>query len=148
MGTNIVWTLYAFNRAHKKMNGLYHGYAKKVGLSDAAFWLLYSLYEHDNFCTQKDLCDEWCFTPQTLNSALKALEQKGFISLEPVPNNKKNKRVCFTESGEKLTADTVVPLVRAEERAFERLTENERTALLSITQKQIEILTEEINKIE
>ena len=52
MEVSTVFVLATFNRLHKKMNVLYHDYAKSVGLSDAAFWLLYSLYEHGQSCTQ------------------------------------------------------------------------------------------------
>lgn len=45
MEVSTIFVLATFNRFHKKMNVLYHDYAKSVGLSDAAFWSLYSLYE-------------------------------------------------------------------------------------------------------
>lgn len=142
-----VFVLTAFNQAHKKMNVIYHNYAKSVGLSDAAFWLIYSLYEHGYPCTQRELCGSWFYAPQTINSALKALEEKGLITLEAAPNNRKNKQVRFTESGDELVREKLVPLVQAEERSFERLDEEERSRLLEITQKHIGILEEEINKL-
>lgn len=142
-----VFVLTAFNQAHKKMNVIYHNYAKSVGLSDAAFWLIYSLYEHGYPCTQRELCESWFYAPQTINSALKALEEKGIITLEATPNNRKNKQVRFTEIGDELVREKLVPLVQAEERSFERLDEEERSRLLEITQKHIGILEEEINKL-
>ena len=144
----IVLVLSKFNRAHKKMNGIYHNYAKKVGLSDAAIWLLYSLYEHGHPCTQKELCEEWFYPPQTINTALKSLEEKGFVWLELVPKSRKNKQILFTEAGKVLVEEKISPLVQAEERSFERLDEQERNHLLAITQKHIKILEEEIGKIE
>lgn len=63
MALSTVYTLAVFNQAHKKMNVLYHNYAKSAGMSDAAFWLLYSLYEHGRPCTQKDLCGSWFYAP-------------------------------------------------------------------------------------
>lgn len=143
----IVFVLSNFNQAHKKMNVLYHNYAKSVGLADAAFWLLYSLYEYGRPCTQKDLCNAWFYAPQTINSALKSLEEKGLIRLELAPKSKKNKQVLFTETGENLVKEKIAPLVRAEERSFERLDEQEREQLLTITQKHIGLLEEEINRI-
>lgn len=53
MEVSTLFVLAAFNRFHKKMNVLYHEYAKSVGFSDAAFWLLYSLYEHGQPCTRE-----------------------------------------------------------------------------------------------
>lgn len=148
MEFSTVFVLATFNRLHKKMNVLYHDYAKSVGLSDAAFWLMYSLYECGQPCTQKSLCASWFYAPQTINSALKSMEERGFITLELAPKSRKNKQVFFTETGKALVEEKIVPLVNAEERSFERLDELERNQLLTITQKHIEILEEEISKIE
>lgn len=147
METPIVLVLAAFNRAHKRMNVLYHNYAKAVGISDAAFWLMYSLYEKGGPCTQTELCQIWFFTPQTINSALKSLEKQGLITLDFAPNSRKNKQFFFTEDGKQLVMEKIIPLVQAEEQSFLRLDEQERNALLTITQKHIGILEEEINRI-
>lgn len=147
MEAPVVLVLAAFNRAHKRMNALYHNYAKKVGMSDAAFWLMYSLYEKGGPCTQAELCEAWLFTPQTINSALKSMEKQGLITLELAPNSRKNKQFFFTEEGEKLVKEKIAPLVRAEKQSFIRLEEQERNELLTITEKHINILEEEINRI-
>lgn len=147
MENSIVLMLSAFNRAHKRLNVLYHNYAKKAGMSDAAFWLMYSLYEKGGPCTQTELCEAWFFAPQTINSALKSLEKQGLIALELVPNSRKNKQFFFTEEGEKLVKEKIAPLVLAEEQSFLRLDEQERNTLLTITKKHINVLEEEINRI-
>ncbi|HIZ55631.1 MAG TPA: MarR family transcriptional regulator [Firmicutes bacterium] len=147
MKSSTIFVLTVFNQAHKKMNVLYHNYAKSIGLSDSAFWLLYSLYEHGAPCTQKNLCEAWFYPPQTINTALKFLEGKGLISLAFVSGNKKNKRILFTKDGEELVQKKIAPLVRAEERSFERLNEDERENLLALTQKHIGLLEEELNQI-
>lgn len=147
MENSIVLVLSEFNRAHKRLNVLYHNYAKKAGMSDAAFWLMYSLYEKGGPCTQTELCEAWFFAPQTINSALKSLEKQGLIALELVPNSRKNKQFFFTEEGEKLVKEKIAPLVLAEEQSFLRLDEQERNTLLTITKKHINVLEEEINRI-
>lgn len=147
MNTPIILVLAAFNRAHKRMNVLYHNYAKAAGISDAAFWLMYSLYEKGGPCTQTELCQIWFFTPQTINSALKSLEKQGLITLDFAANSRKNKLFYFTDTGEQLVKEKIIPLVQAEEKSFLRLDEQEREALLAITQKHIDILEEEINRI-
>lgn len=147
METSIKSVLATFNRTHKRMNVLYHNYARDAGISDAAFWLMYSLYEKGGPCTQTELCEAWFFTPQTINSALKTLEKQGLITLDFAPNSRKNKQFFFTETGEQLVKEKIMPLVQAEEQSFLRLNEQERKALLVITQKHIGILEEEINRI-
>lgn len=96
--------LAAFNRAHKRMNVLYHNYARDAGISDAAFGLMYSLDEKGGHCTQTGLCEAWFFTPQTINSALKSLDKQGLITMDFVPNSRKNKPF-FTESGEQFVKE-------------------------------------------
>ena len=147
MGMPLTFVLSSFNQAHKRMDGLYHAYAKSVGLTDTAFWLLYTLYESDRPCTQKDLGEVCFYAPQTINSAMKALEDKGLIRLELAPESRKNKHVLLTNTGEKLLKQKIAPLVQAEERSFDRLTEQERKALLGLTEKHIGLLQEEINRI-
>lgn len=143
-----IFVLSVFNQMHKKMNVLYHNYAKSVGLSDTAFWLIYSLYEHGQPCTQKELCEAWFYAPQTINSALKTLEQQGIITLSLAPNNRKNKQIFLTHAGKALMEEKITPLVLAEERSFSQLSEEERMDLLEITQKHIHLLEDEISQIE
>lgn len=81
--------LKTFNKIYKEMDIIYHKYAKNCGLSDMAYWILYSMSESDCLFTQRDFCKDWFFAPQTVNSALKDLEKKNIIFLEPVPGNKK-----------------------------------------------------------
>ena len=41
---------------NKEIDDLYHKVATYYGLSDSAFWILYSLYENRDGLTQKDIC--------------------------------------------------------------------------------------------
>lgn len=147
MNTSKVPVLAVFNKVKKRTDALYHNYAKKAGLSDAAFWLLYSLYEYGRPCTQKELCEEWLYPPQTVNSALKILEKAGIIRLQLAPDSRKNKQVFFTERGYAVLEETIIPLMEAEERSFVRLGRQERKAFLEITARHVKLLEEEINKI-
>ena len=85
--------------------------------------------------------------PQTVNSALKGLERQGIIVLTPIPGNQKNKRIGLTEKGEEMTRQIIYPLILAEQRTFQGLSEEERKALLSLTKKYVGLLQSEIQKI-
>lgn len=136
-----------FNQIHKEMDVVYHNYAKSMGLSDSAFWILYCVSEHDGVFTQRDLCNDWSFTPQTVNSTLKDMEKQNIIILEPVPGNRKNKWIKLTEKGMQITKRAVLPLMQAEENSFAELSEQERELLLTTTQKHISILKNKIRKL-
>lgn len=147
MNKTIHTQLTVFNQTHKEMDIVYHNYAKDFGLSDTAFWILYSISEHTESLTQRELCTDWSYTPQTVNSALKDLEKRKIILLESTPGNRKNKWIKLTENGKKLVQQAVIPLMQAEWDSFSALSEDERNLLLSTTQKHISILKDKISKI-
>lgn len=137
----------AFNQLYKEMDEIYHVYAKEQGISDTVFWILYSLYENNSSYIQKELCSEWHYPPQTVNSALKSLEKQGIISLEAVPGNKKNKLVSLTEHGLTLTQRVIARLTDAERNAILSMTADERRTLLSLTEKYTEFLRRHVRRI-
>lgn len=139
--------LAAFNQLYKEMDEIYHVYAKEQGISDTVFWILYSLYENNSSYIQKELCSEWHYPPQTVNSALKSLEKQGIISLEAVPGNKKNKLVSLTEHGLTLTRRVIARLTDAERNAILSMTADERRTLLSLTEKYTEFLRRHVRRI-
>lgn len=129
------------------MDALYHSYAKAIGISDASFWILYSVREHNGAYTQKELSSDWSYVPQTVNSALKTLQDRGLVALEPVPNNRKNKQILLTEEGNALVKATIEPLMLAEQQSLLRFQEQERSQFLTLTQKYVLFLREEITNI-
>ena len=139
--------LATFNQLYKEMDEIYHQYARDHGMSDTAMWLLYSLCLSDTPYTQREICSEWYYPPQTLNSALKTLERQGLIALESVPGNQKNKLVVLTEQGNSVVQQMIAPLVAAERQSFMELQESEKEALLSLTQKYVDLLQSNIRKI-
>ena len=136
-----------FNQLYKKMDEIYHSYAKQLNISDMVLWLLYSLYESSRAYTQRELCSDWHYPPQTINSALKSLEKQGIIVLRHSAGNLKNKQIVLTEQGAAYVQRVIYPLVAAERRTFQSMKEEEREALLSNTCQYIELLQAEIEKI-
>lgn len=135
--------LSAFNQLYKEMNEFYHIYAKRKGVSDTVLWLMYALCEKNSSCTQRELCNELHYPPQTVNSALKTMEKKGLIKLCPVDGNKKNKSVILTDKGLALSKETVYPLIIHESNAFSDLSDDEREALIKTTDKYVRLLSRE-----
>lgn len=140
--------LKAFNKIYKEMDIVYHKYAKACGLSDMGYWILYSIAESDEYFTQRDFCKDWFFAPQTVNSALKDLEKKGIINLEPVSGNKKNKLIKPTESGKIFIESYIIPLIRTECDSFETMSKDECELMLFTIQKYISVLKEKVKALE
>lgn len=136
-----------FNQAQKENDINYRNYAKSAGLTDTAFWILYSIAERETPYTQKELCTSWFFPVQTVNSALKDLVRRGILRLEPVPGNRKNKSIALTAEGNALVCRVIMPLIEAEQRAFERMGKEEYDRFLEMTHRHVTFLKEEIDRI-
>ncbi len=120
----------------QEWNASYEEYARSVGLSYTALSILTALYKTEN-CTQKLLCEQ-CFLPkQTVNAAVTAFYKKGWVRLEEMPEDRRNKTIHFTEDG-KAEAERIVSKIRqCEQYSMENLTEEERRVLLCATQKYV-----------
>ena len=136
-----------YNGLYKESNGIYHRLARHFGLSDSAFWILYTLREAGGSVSQSQLCGDLFLSKQTVHSALKQLEQGGYLQLENVPNSRKNKQVRVTPQGEQLLAQVADPVFAMEERAFLRLTPQQRQAVLELDEALMEALRRESSVI-
>lgn len=124
-----------YNQISKEMDTIYHNYAKSIGMSDTTFWMFYCISEYEESLTQRDLCKYWSFPPQTVNSALKDMERRGYITLEAIYGNKKNKYIRLTDEGHKLVEDVIFPLIEAEGESFSVFSEEECEQMLSLKER-------------
>lgn len=130
------------NQCDKELDGLYHSYAVRHGLSDAALWILYAVYDARSAITQADICNCWFFSRQTINTALKGLEQQGLLELISLTGNRKCKQVRFTEKGRDTAEQILTPLLRAENRVFASMTDEENRVFAQLSQKRCALLRE------
>src|SRR5699024_6320617 len=112
------------NRLYREMDGLYHELCVKIGLSDSAFLILYSIVETEGKCSQKEIADRCCISRKTINSSVKNLEAKEYIMLEK--RKGRDKYIVLTERGEKLIKEKIIPIMEMEERTFLEMGEEER----------------------
>ena len=85
----------AFNEADKEMNIIYHRLARHYRLSDSVFWAQGPM-------TQTKLCGALFLSKQTVNSALKKLESRGYLRMESMSGDRRNKLLSLTDRGEEL----------------------------------------------
>lgn len=135
--------LRAYNWLYKESNAIYHRLAGYFGLSDTAFWILYSLREADHPLNQAELSVILCSSKQTVNSALKSLEGEGYIRLASAAGDRRSKEIHLTERGLLLARDSVDRVLAMEEQAAQRLSEEERLAILALGRRHLEALRRE-----
>ncbi len=137
--------LYEYNNVLKSVDESYRNVAKRYGLSEAAFWTLYTLRMEPGNITQSDVCDVLYQPKQTVNSALKRLESKGYITLTPTGAHSKN--ISFTESGIKLCEQTVDKVIEAECEALREMTDEEKENLIALQKLYGILLKNKINNL-
>lgn len=137
-----------YNRTSKELEQLYHAYARRAGVSDAALWLLYVIRLGGGNLTQAAICADWHYPPQTINSALKRLEAQALVALSPAAGSKRDKAVRLTPEGEKVVGRVIDPLVEAERSALAALAPEERAALVSLSQRYLDLLSEPLGTLE
>ena len=95
------------------------------------FWVLYALCEETQALCQNRFCEHWCYSKQTVNTAVAGLEKAGLIDLSFAEGSRKTKNLHLTEAGEAFCSRHVRTVLAAEERALNALTDMERERFFS-----------------
>lgn len=134
-----------FNYLAGGIDQVYHEAALKLGLSDSAMAVLYTICGEGRPCPLSLICRLAGMSKQTANSALRKLESDGVIRLEAVDG--KQKSAALTDKGRALAEDTVARIIAAENRIFESWTEHERTEYIRLTQNYLNAFRAEIDRL-
>ncbi len=105
-----------FNRYWRCLDDIYHDLARRQGLSDSAFIILYSLHTLGDGRSQRDICREASISKQTVHSSIRNLERDGCLFLES--GSGRDKRIWLTDSGRELVRRKICPVVALENAAF------------------------------
>ena len=121
--------------------------ALKFGLSDSAMWILCTMREANRELTQSEIAQEMSMSRQTVNSAIKNLEKQGYLRLEAVSGDRRNKILSFTEEGETFVKRTVDRVLSLEHQVFENLEVEEQEQITQILRKYTRFMREGAEKI-
>ena len=78
-----------FNLLLSEIDSAYHDAALKLGLTDSAMLILYTVCSQDGACPLSDITHTSGVSKQTINSALRKLEAEGIVYLETLGARKK-----------------------------------------------------------
>ena len=136
-----------FISASKEVDDLYHMLALKFNLSDSAMWILCTMREANRELTQSEIAQEMSMSRQTVNSAIKNLVKQGYLRLEAVSGDIRNKTLSFTEEGEAFVKRTVDRVLSLEHQVFENLEVEEQEKITQILRKYTRFMREGAEKI-
>ena len=147
MEEQIKQQLQTYNRLCKENDDVYGNLAAHFGMSDTAFWVLYAISHAEGPITQNDLCHEWFYPAQTVNSAVSKMVKDGLLALEVVPGTRNKKNIRLTAAGRELAARTISVVDAIESSAFRMFTPEERELYLSIVRRHVENLKYQKDRI-
>lgn len=137
--------IYQINCLTEEVDSLYHQAAVKLGVSDSVLFILYMLYVNKEKCLLYDIYKLSGISKQTINSAIRKLEQEDIVYLQK--HNGKSKLVCLTETGKNYAKQTAGRLLDAEYKAFENWSKEELDMYLRLIKKNNAELQKQIENL-
>lgn len=109
-----------FNAAWAKSNSLYTKAASVLGIGYPEMMVLYAL-ESLGALTQKEISEYFGMQKQTVHTVVSALNKQGYLTLEASREDKREKKIILTESGEKYAKKIIAPLRTAEDKVYKAI---------------------------
>lgn len=145
MEKRICSKIHRINYLNAELNALYHHASLKLGLTDSAAMVLYTIYDNGENCLLSDIYKQSGVSKQTVNSAIRKLEKERIIYLEQ--HSGRTKKVVLTNTGKEYVQKTVARLFDAEAAAFASWTEEEINAHIGFMEKYIDSFREQIEEL-
>lgn len=137
--TDVYECLCKYNKAVGETESIYHQAAKAYGLSAGCFWILYCLRANSGDLTQSDIGSTLFQPKQTVHSALKTLEDGGYLELIPA-NIRRSKYIRLTMKGVELARKTVDNVIAAETTALSCMAASDREILIQLSNQYTSLL--------
>lgn len=122
-----------FNMLSSEIDSAYHTAARRLGMSDSALMILYTLCSGGGECMLSDVTS--CIGKQTVNSALRKLEADGIVTAELCGGRKKKLRL--TDSGRVLAEKTAARIIRIENEIFGEWSDEDKNAYIGLTNRYL-----------
>ncbi len=142
---NVQEKLRRYNYMSSEINALYHDAAVKMGISDSVQSILYVVCENGGNCLQSEIYKQANISRQTINSAIRKLEQEGIVYLEQGIG--RNTIVCLTDKGKAVADEKARPILDIEKEIFGEWTEEEVCTYLRLTEKYLNTLKQKFERL-
>jgi DNA-binding MarR family transcriptional regulator len=134
-----------YNHLHGEIEATYHEASLQFGISDSVCKILYTISSSGDSFLLNDICHSTGLTKQTVNSAIRGLENKGIVYLKAVDG--KSKKVYLTEKGRDFAENTAFRLIEIENAIFESWSEEDVQKYLELTERFLVSLREKVERL-
>lgn len=132
----------AYCRLRDRQYAVYSRCAKRHGLTANELFVLDILWFAPEGCTQTEICERLSANKQTIAAVIDRFRKKGLLWCEEVAEDRRNKRIRFTEAGRQYAGAIIPPAADAENLAMAELGLEKLTELVNLTAR----LTENMEK--
>lgn len=134
-----------YNNLLGEIEATYHESSLKLGISDSISKILYTICNVGDSCLLSCICKKTGLSKQTVNSAIRNLENEDVVYLEAV--NGKSKKVCLTEKGKLFVKNTALRIVEIENDIFSSWETTDVEKYLALTEKFLISLKDKVNQL-
>ncbi|MCI6007042.1 MAG: MarR family winged helix-turn-helix transcriptional regulator [Ruminococcus sp.] len=118
-----------FCNTWQNISMIYEDYARTIGIPYTSLYILNLITLMDN-CTQKIICEQTLLPRQTVNTVVTGFYKNNLVELQELPEDRRTKIIHLTQKGKEYAGKIIPHIRKAEKRAMERLSEDQRKALL------------------
>ena len=98
-------------------DGAYYRWAVRSGVTHHTLDLLYALDDGQPH-SQKQICEEWAIPKTTVNTVVRSCREAGYITLEPMPDQPRQRQLCLTPAGTAYAREALAELYVLENQAM------------------------------
>ena len=137
---------YLYCKFRDEQFALYDEYAKRHGMLMKTLLVVNTLFYAKDGMTQTEICRRTFQSKQTVNLIIKNLLAENYVTVDEVPENKRNKIVQMTEAGRLYCEKVVRPITWAEDTAMSMFTAEEQKQLIDLSRTFTKNLTLLVNQ--
>ena len=132
----------------QKIDQVYDVWATKHKLTLYGMMMFYEIFQKENReITQKELSMKLGAPKTSVNSLIKKQLNAGYIWMQVNPQNKREKIISLTESGERFARNLVQPLFQYEEGVIGMLDDRDVETVITVQNKFADILLSKMEDI-
>lgn len=147
VGKEINELVNVYCRLRDRQHAVYSKCAKRCSLTANELFVLDILWFAPEGCTQTEICERLSSNKQTIAAIITRFWKKGYVVYEEVMEDRRNKRIRFTEAGREYANKIIPPAAEAENLAMAELGLENLHELVDLTTRLTENMEKQFDKI-
>ncbi|MCR9071566.1 MAG: MarR family transcriptional regulator [Alphaproteobacteria bacterium] len=123
-------------RAHQRATQIFLETFEDAGLTPTQ-WAALAMLAEEGSASQNALGRMTAMDPATIQGVIRRLEERGLITREPDPDDKRRTKLCLSDDGKTLVRDATELGARVTERTLEPLDAGERKRFLEMLKRLV-----------